>query len=377
MSSFTDFPLLPTLQATLKEKGLSKTTEIQARAIPALLNGSSIVGVSETGSGKTLTYALPVLHQLKSLENAGDKITAESQPRALILVPTRELGEQVSKVFKPFTHTTRLRVRTALGGATMEMTRRGIAGSFEILVATPGRLLKIMEMKLLNLGDIRMLVIDEADQMLDEGFLTDAIRIVSFCPRARQMALFSATVSTTVQSLMNQLFKDAEVIRSSGSARVVQSLVTKNRNVIDGKRIPLLEKVLADPVTGGTLLFTNTREQCDKLFEAMKERGFKCAIYRGEMEKNDRRRNLKAFREGKIDYLISTDLASRGLDVEHVSRVINYHLPKGMDNYLHRVGRTARAGRSGEVINFVTDRDEDLIQRLEEVRPVGQKKKGW
>lgn len=377
MNSFADFSLLPTLQSKLKEMELSATTEIQARAIPALLGGSSIVGVSETGSGKTLTYALPVLHQLKSLENSGDKITADSQPRALILVPARELGEQVSKVLKPFTHTTRLRVRTALGGATMEMTRRGVAGPFEILVATPGRLLKLLEMKLINLSDVRLLVIDEADQMLDDGFLTDAIRIVSFCPRDRQLALFSATVSPSVQTLMNQLFKDAEVIRSSGSQRVVQSLTTKNRNVIDGKRIPLLEKVLSEEVSGGTLLFTNTREQCDKLFEAMKERGFKCAIYRGEMEKNDRRRNLKAFREGKIDYLISTDLASRGLDVDHVGRVINYHLPKGMDNYLHRVGRTARAGRAGTVINFVTDRDEDLIRRLEEVRPAGQKKKGW
>lgn len=376
MSTFSDFPLLPTLQATLEEKGLTKTTEIQSRAVPLLLNGKSIVGVSETGSGKTLTYALPVLHQLKSLENAGDKITSEGRPRALVLVPTRELGDQVTKVFKPFTHTTRLRVRSVLGGATMEMTKRGIAGAFEVLVATPGRLIQVIDLKLINLSDVRIVVIDEADQMLDDGFLTTAIRIVTFCPPKRQMALFSATVSTTVQKLMSELFKDAEVVRSSGSQRVVESLTTRNRNVINGERLPLLEKVLAEKVSGGTLLFTNTREQCDKLFTEMNERGFKCAMYRGEMEKADRRKNLKAFREGSIDYLISTDLASRGLDVEHVGRVINYHLPKGMDNYLHRVGRTARAGRPGVVINFVTERDEDLINRLEEVEPKSQKR-GW
>lgn len=368
MSNFSDFPLLPSLLATLAEKGLTKTTEIQSRGLPALLGGASMVGVAETGSGKTLTFALPVLHILKSLENEGDKVEEESQPRALVLVPTRELGEQVSKVFKPFTHTTRLRVRTALGGATMEQTRRDVGGCFEVLVATTGRLQKLLEMKLINLSDVRILVIDEADQMLDEGFLNQAKKIVSYCPTKCQLALFSATVSPTVQTLMNDLFETAQVIRTKGSQKIVDTLITENRKVVDGKRIPLLEKILAQPVTGGTLLFVNTREQCDTLFTIMNDLKFKCAMYRGEMDKAERRTNLKNFRDGKIDYLISTDLGSRGLDVEHVGRVINYHLPKGMDNYIHRAGRTARAGRTGVVINFVTERDEELIKRLDGMR---------
>jgi len=368
MSTFSDFALLPSLQATLKEKKLITPTEIQSRALPLLLDGRSVVGVAETGSGKTLTYVLPVLHHLKTLENNGDKVNADSRPRAVVVVPTRELGEQVTKVFKPFTHTTRVRVRSVLGGTTAEQAKRGIAGQFEVLVATPGRLLQFVEKKILSLGDVRMLVLDEADQMLDQGFLTDAIRIVSSCPRERQLALFSATVNSQVQALMKELFEKAEVIRTAGSSRVVQTLKTRNAKVIDGKRLPLLEAVLQEKVEGGTLIFTNTREQCDKLFTEMLAKSHKCAIYRGEMDKQERRRNLKAFIEGKIDYLISTDLAGRGLDVEHVGRVINYHLPKGMDNYLHRVGRTARAGRSGLVINFVTERDEPLVERLEEVR---------
>lgn len=375
MSAFTDFPLLPTLQASLTEKGLTKVTEIQEKALPPLLQGLSVVGVAETGSGKTLTFVLPILHHLKNLENNGEKISVEGQPRALVLVPTRELGEQVTKVFKPFTHTTRLRVRSVLGGTTKEMAIRSVSGAFEVLVATPGRLLQFIEQKLVNLSDVRILVFDEADQMLDQGFLTDAIRLYHFCPRNCQLALFSATVSPTVQELMTRLFANAEIIRSSGSQRLVQTLTTHNCNVLDGKRVPLLEEVLAQKVSGGTLLFTNTREQCDKLFAEMIAKGHKCAMYRGEMDKQERRRNLKDFREGKIDYLISTDLASRGLDVEHVSRVINYHLPKGMDNYLHRVGRTARAGRPGLVINFVTERDEDLIGRLESVRASPSKKR--
>ncbi len=375
MSSFIDFPLLPSLQATLKEKNLVTPTEIQARALPLLLDGRSVVGVAETGSGKTLTYALPVLHHLKTLENAGDKVSADSRPRAVVVVPTRELGEQVTKVFKPFTHTTRVRVRSVLGGTTADQAKRSVAGQFEILVATPGRLLQFIEQKLVSLADVRVLVLDEADQMLDQGFLTDAIRIVSSCPRNRQLALFSATVSPTVQELMKKLFEHAEVVRSSGSQKVVSTLTTRNSKVIDGKRAPLLEAVLKEKVEGGTLIFTNTREQCDKLFQEMLAKSHKCAIYRGEMDKQERRRNLKAFREGKIDFLISTDLAGRGLDVEHVGRVINYHLPKGMDNYLHRVGRTARAGRPGLVINFVTERDEELVDRLQEVRAPGRGRK--
>ncbi|MCB0350028.1 MAG: DEAD/DEAH box helicase [Bdellovibrionales bacterium] len=364
MSKFSDFKLLETLQATLAEKNFVAPTEIQNRAMPMLLNGQSVIGVSETGSGKTLAYALPILHLIKSLENDGLPISEDSQPRAAIIVPTRELGEQVTKVFKPFTHTTRVRVRSVLGGTTFDVAKRNIKGKFEILVATPGRLVQLLERKLINLSDVRILVFDEADQMLDAGFLPDANKIVADCPETRQLALFSATVSANVQELINKLFKETEIIRSKGSSKVVPTLTTINKTVIDGKRFPLLEKILAQPSTGGTLIFTNTREQCDKLAKLLTEKNLKCVIYRGEMDKVQRRKNLKSFIDGTVKYLISTDLASRGLDVEHVDRVINYHLPKEMENYLHRVGRTARAGRKGVVVNLVTERDGALVAKL-------------
>jgi superfamily II DNA/RNA helicase len=378
MTSFTRFTLLPSLQATLTEKAIVTPTEIQDRVLPALLEGRSVVGVAETGSGKTLAYALPILHQLKSLENAGKRVSLDSQPRAAVIVPTRELGEQISRVFKVFTHATRLRVRTVLGGTTLDVAKRNITGPFEILVATPGRLVMLLDRGLVNLGDIRILVFDEADQMLDSGFLPDASRIVQACPPQRQMALFSATMSPAVQQLSQKLFTGAEVIQSEGHHRVVPSLTTINRTVPDGKRLPLLETLLAKAVKGGTLIFTNTREQCDQLADELKAQNHACAIYRGEMDKLERRSNLKAFREGQIDLLISTDLASRGLDVEHVGRVINYHLPRQMENYLHRAGRTARAGRPGVVINFVTERDEPLISQLETVQaaPRGARQRG-
>lgn len=364
--SFIDFNLLPSLQKTIAELSLTSPTEIQRRAIPMLLSGQSVVGVSETGSGKTMAYALPLLHILKLSETEGDSVREKATPRAVVMVPTRELGEQVAKVIKMFTHDTRLRVRMALGGMTFEQTRRNIEGPFEILLATPGQLAKVMSRALLNLADVRFLIFDEADQMLDPGFISDSKAICAICPKNIQLALFSATVSTPVQTLMSSLFSSAQVIRSAGSGKVVSSLVTKNLIVNDGKRWPLFEQVISQPTKGGTLVFTNTKEQCDLLAQQLKQKGFQSVVYRGEMEKQERRKNLKQFRDGKIRFLVSTDLASRGLDLEHVDRVINYHLPQQMENYLHRVGRTARAGRNGLVINLVTERDEKLIRSLDQ-----------
>jgi len=364
MSSFRDFPLLPTLQSTLKKDGFDTPTEIQVRAIPSLLEDVSVVGVAETGSGKTLAYVLPALHLLKSQEEQGNPIAEVGMPRALVLVPSSDLGEQVARVFKQFTHETRLRVRSALGGMAMKVARKNVSGAFEILIATPGRLEQLMQLKLVQLTDLRLLVLDEADQILDAGFLPAIQRVLKRSPVEKQMALFTATASDAVQSLIQDLFRDAELIETAGRHRLVSTLVTENRSVPNGKRFPLLEEVLAEPVEGGSLIFANTREQCDKLAEELEGHGYECAIYRGDMDKKERRQNLKDFREGQLEILISTDLAARGLDVENIGRVINYHLPKEKKNYLHRAGRTARAGREGTVINFVTERDANLIERI-------------
>ncbi|MDF1825620.1 MAG: DEAD/DEAH box helicase [Verrucomicrobiales bacterium] len=368
MSSFHAFELLPSLQTTLDELGFDTPTEIQGRTIPPLLRGESVVGVAETGSGKTLAYALPVMQEMKELELAGNRVTEAGQPRALVLVPSSDLGEQVAKAFKAFTHDTRLRVRSALGGTAMKIARKNVAGPFEILLATPGRLEQLMQLKLLNLTDLQFLVLDEADQILDQGFLPGIKRILKRSPAEKQLALFTATASDGVQDLIGEMFSGAEIIETTGRHRLVSTLITDNRAVPNGKRFPLLEEVLAEPVEGGTLLFANTRGQCDKLAEELVENGYPCAIYRGDMDKKERRKNLSDFRDGRLEILISTDLAARGLDVENIGRVINYHLPKELKNYLHRAGRTARAGREGTVINFVTERDQNLIKRLDTIQ---------
>ena len=364
MTSFSCLPLIASLQATLDERGLNTPTEIQMQAIPALLAGRSVVGVAETGSGKTLAYVLPILHLLKVRENDGHAVTAARKPRAVVMVPTRELGEQVARIFKPFTHTTRLRVRSVLGGTTLDVAKKNISGTFDILVATPGRLIKLLDRGLIKLDGVNLLVFDEADQMVDQGFLPDSEKIAAACAPGRQLAMFSATVPPIVAQLIDKVFSGAEVMRSKGSHRVVATLTTENRQVSDGKRMPVLESVLQKEATGGTMIFTNTREQCDQLAEDLRAAKRTCLVYRGSMDKLERRANLKAFRDGQVELLISTDLATRGLDVDHVGRVINYFMTYQMVTYLHRVGRTARAGRGGLVINFVTEKDRPLIEML-------------
>ena len=371
MSSFKEFTLLPSLLTTLDGEGFITPTEIQQRALPPLLRGKSVAGVAETGSGKTLAYALPVLQTLKQLEESGDAVSLPGQPRAVVLVPSSDLGEQVAKAFKVFTHETRLRVRSALGGTKMAIARRNIAGPFEVLLATPGRLEQLMQDGSVNLSDLRFLVFDEADQILDAGFLPVIKRVLKRSPENRQLALFTATASDGVQALIQEMFSDAELIETAGRHRLVSTLITRNLDVPNGKRFPLLENVLEEKVDGGTLMFANTREQCDKLAEELVTHGYHSAIYRGDMDKAERRKNLKDFREGRLEILISTDLASRGLDVENIDRVINYHLPREMNNYLHRAGRTARAGRKGTVINFVTERDMNLVRRLGSIQAPG------
>lgn len=370
---FSDFNLIQTIKDTLAEMKLTKTTDIQSQVLPALLAGKSVVGVSETGSGKTLAYVLPILQILKTMENQNNPVNMEAQPRAAVIVPSRELGEQVSKVFKLFTHTTRLRVRTVLGGSAAAVAKQNIKAPFEVLVATPGRLIQLMDLELINLCDTRILIFDEADQMLDPAFLPDANRIAEESARNLQLGMFSATVSKGTEDLISSLFSKAEILRSQNSqtlsanksVKTVETLKTKNIKVLDGKRYPLFEKILNEKNTGSTLIFVNTRAQCDIVFELMKKSGFECLCYRGEMDKVERRANLRSFRDGKVKFLISTDLGSRGLDIDHIDRVINYHLPQQIENYLHRVGRTARAGRQGEVINLVTDRDKFLISKLD------------
>lgn len=366
MTSFSELPLLPTLQTSLVRLGLERPTEIQARTLSPLLAGRSLVGVAETGSGKTLAFALPLLHRLKSLELGGSAVSEPGRPRAVVLVPARELGEQVSKVLKSLTHDTRLRVRTALGGSRKQVARQDVSGLFEVLVATPGRLEQLLDTQGLRLDDVRTLVLDEADQMLDPGFLPVASRIVGLCPKKVQLALFAATLPTGLHAVVKALFPSPPLrISTKGSQRLVPTLTTDNRSVVRGRRFDVLREVLEEDASVATILFVNTREQCDAVAAWLDDEGVPFATYRGQMDRKERRANLARFRAGDVHVLVSTDLGGRGLDIERVGRVVNVHLPRQLDNYLHRAGRTARAGRPGVVVNLVTERDRPLLTKLQ------------
>jgi len=365
-STFAELALLPSLLGTLAARELTTLTDVQAQAVPLLLERRSVVAIAETGSGKTLTYVLPILDRLKRMELDGNRVEDEREPRALVIVPTRELGEQVATVFKAYTHDTRVRVRAILGGQKLKMNRETVAGPFEVLVATPGRLEKLIQREELSLAAVRMVVLDEADQLLDLGFLPQVRDVVRACPSQRQLALFSATMSPAVKELVARVFSDAVVVETWGSQKVVPTLTTRHVAVPDGRRFTILETILAEPTTGGTMLFANTREQCEALATQLHAAGFTCVVHRGDMDPVERRQNLRAFREGRIALLLTTDMGSRGLDIEHVGRVINVHLPKEMENYLHRVGRTARAGKEGLVINLVTPRDAPLMAEIDD-----------
>jgi len=366
VSSFSAFALLPTLTSALKDQGIVRPTDIQQASIAPLLRGDSLLGVAETGSGKTLAYVLPLLHQLKMLEEAGNPVSTGGMPRGLVLVPGRELGEQVAKVLKGLTHTTRLRVRSALGGSKKKVAKQSVAGNFEILVATPGRLTQLLRGRELKLSDVRTLIFDEADQMLDPGFLPVARRILEACPREVQLVMFSATLPGALDSVVNSLFPaPPERVRTRGSQRVVPTLTTINRDVHNGHRLPHLMDLLGEVPRVGTMLFVNTKEQVKTVAGWLDEVGISYVAYAGQMERQQRRINLAKFRDGEVSILIATDLGGRGLDIELVERVINVHLPQEVDNYLHRVGRTARAGRTGLVVNLVTRRDAPLMNKLE------------
>lgn len=362
--TFDDLDLLPTLRETLTARGFTTPTPVQRLALPRLLARQDVVAVAQTGSGKTLTYVLPILDQLKRLEDQGNPTVLPAEPRGLVVVPTRELCEQVAGVFKDFTHATRLRVRAAFGGQPLRKSRDRVAGTFDVLIATPGRLEKLVEVGALSLEALRIVILDEADHLLEPSFVRGVLALVQQAPGRRQLALFSATLEEPVRGLVADLFPEATLVETDGAAQVPGTLTTRYVDVPDGKRFDRLPALLAEPADGGTLLFANTRDQCDRVCEAVRAAGHACEVLRGESDPVARRRHLRAFRAGELPMLVATDMAARGLDIPLVGRVINVHLPRTEEAYLHRAGRTARAGRPGVVVNLVTPRDAALVEAL-------------
>ena len=366
VTSFAELGLLPELLRAVAEAGYTTPTPIQVQAIPVILEGRDVMGGAQTGTGKTAGFALPILQKLSPMANASPS-PARHPVRALILTPTRELAVQVEESFQTYGKHTKLRSTVVYGGVDIKQQLAIVRGGVEILVATPGRLLDHIEHKSVYLGQVEIFVLDEADRMLDMGFIPDIKRIMALLPvtAKRQNLLFSATFSNEIKKLADQLLNAPqliEVARRNTAAETVTQGVYKVP--AEGKR-PLLEHLVRTGKLTQVLCFMRTKHGASRLARQLEKDGFTAESIHGDKSQQARMEALDAFKEGKLQVLVATDVAARGLDIDMLPHVLNYELPHVPEDYIHRIGRTGRAGAEGEAIAFVAPEEEKYLTEIE------------
>jgi ATP-dependent RNA helicase RhlE len=366
---FESLGLRPSLLTSLERAGFTAPLEVQSLCIPKILARQALVAVAETGSGKTLAYGLPVMQLVKEREERAGRNEDERAPRALILTPTRELADQVTRVLKSFAHETRMRIRSLAGGVDRARQRRDLGGGCEILVATPGRLKRFMEQGRVSLAKVSQMVLDEADVLLEMGFLKEIEEIIGAAPAACQKLMFTATLPAAIEKVVAARFDGAEVLRTRAAHKPVDALEVKQVQVSPKRKLDELLSCLqrARP-DDKVLVFANTKDRCARVAEGLAKLGEGLCVLHAGLEGADRRAQLKRFRSDRGRVLVSTDLAARGLDIAEITWVINYDMPRVPAHYLHRVGRTARVGRRGRVTDFVTPADGEMIETLRQRR---------
>ncbi|MBQ1050022.1 DEAD/DEAH box helicase [Micromonospora sp. C51] len=334
----------------LAAAGITRAFAIQEYALPIALRGADLIGQAPTGTGKTLGFGVPLLERVFAPDEGGDGL-----PQALVVVPTRELGIQVAKDIAAASRTRGVRVLPIYGGVAYEPQIEALRKGVEILVGTPGRLLDLAKQKHLRLHGVRALVLDEADRMLDLGFLDDVERILAMLPEDRQTMLFSATMPDPIVTLSRRFLRHPITIHAGHTAETgpspqTEQLVYRTHSM---NKIEIVARILQAESRGLTIIFTRTKRAADRVAEDLDFRGFAVAAVHGDLGQGARERALRAFRAGKIDTLVATDVAARGIDVSGVTHVINYDCPEDQDTYTHRIGRTGRAGASGVAVTFV------------------------
>ncbi|MBQ1026989.1 DEAD/DEAH box helicase [Micromonospora sp. C95] len=334
----------------LAAAGITRAFAIQEYALPIALRGADLIGQAPTGTGKTLGFGVPLLERVFAPDEGGDGL-----PQALVVVPTRELGIQVAKDIAAASRTRGVRVLPIYGGVAYEPQIEALRKGVEILVGTPGRLLDLAKQKHLRLHGVRALVLDEADRMLDLGFLDDVERILAMLPEDRQTMLFSATMPDPIVTLSRRFLRHPITIHAGHTAETgpspqTEQLVYRTHSM---NKIEIVARILQAESRGLTIIFTRTKRAADRVAEDLDFRGFAVAAVHGDLGQGARERALRAFRAGKIDTLVATDVAARGIDVTGVTHVINYDCPEDQDTYTHRIGRTGRAGASGVAVTFV------------------------
>jgi len=356
--NFDQFNLDSRLQAGIRRLGYVKPTPVQMKAIPAALAGEDLIGTAQTGTGKTAAFVLPILNKLLS----GPRRRA----RALIVTPTRELAEQIHEAVRDLGTGTGLRSATLYGGVGAAPQVRALREGVEILVACPGRLLDHIGQGHARLEGIEVLVLDEADRMLDMGFLPDVKRILQHVPAKRQTMLFSATFPAEIEQLAARTLRDPKRI-AIGLSRPAHTVAHAIYPVPQHLKTPLLLELLKRTGSGSVLIFTRTKHRAEKLSRQIARAGFRATSLHSDRSQGQRQSALTGFRSGHYQIMVATDIAARGLDVEGISHVINFDMPATADDYIHRIGRTGRAERSGDAFTLVTPDDRDMIRVLEKI----------
>ncbi len=362
-SSFEGLGLAEPLQRALKAENYLKPTPIQAQAIPLLTEGKDLLGIAQTGTGKTAAFALPILHRL-SLEPAQ---RVPGSPRALILAPTRELARQIGERFTAYGRKLPLTWAVIFGGVNQHHQVKALKAGVDILIATPGRLLDLCTQRHIRLDKVSILVLDEADRMLDMGFIRDVRKIVAACRSKRQTLLFSATMPPAIAKLANDVLHHPVRIDVSPKTVTVERIEQRVYFVGAKDKRTLLDQLLADPAFDRVLVFTRTKRGADRVCKQLKQTGVPVDALHGNKAQNARVRALDDFRKGKVRVLVATDIAARGIDVPNISHVINYELPNEPESYVHRIGRTARAGAGGAALSFCDQSERPYLKAIEQL----------
>lgn len=361
MTKFTDLPLVAPIQMSLKEAGYETPTPIQLQAIPLILEGHDLLGVAQTGTGKTAAFCLPILQNL-----AKNHIRREPKcPRALILTPTRELAIQIHQNLVAYSTHLKLKHAVIFGGVGQGNQVRDLAGGVDVLVATPGRLMDLFGQKHLRLDKIEVFVLDEADRMLDMGFIHDIKRILPLLPKKRHNLFFSATMPREVQELATRILHEPKKVEVTPQATTAEKIEQSVMFVEKSKKLDLLLHLLESNDLFKVLVFMQMKHGANRIVDKLTKAGIAAAGIHGNKSQGARQRALEDFRNHKVRVLVATDIAARGLDIDGITHVINFELPHVPDSYVHRIGRTARAGAEGKSIAFCTAEEKSFLYAIE------------
>ena len=356
--SFSDLNLHPLVLKSIQEKGYENPTAIQKQAIPKILEGKDIIATSQTGTGKTAAFALPIL----------TRYFPQKKPQCLILEPTRELAQQVADAFDDYGKFTKHQIAILYGGTSLEKQKRKLFRPLDIIVATPGRLLDHLKRKNVSLATISTLVLDEADRMMDMGFLPDIEKIFKYCTaKNRQTILFSATIPAQIERIAEKNQKNAEKILISADNKIAKTINHFLYPVPSSQRKKLFIQLIDKIKDSSALIFTRTRRDTETLESLLQKNGNKSVILHAGIRQEKRTRSLKKFKNGEVNFLIATDVASRGLDISQVGYVINFSVPENSEDYIHRIGRTGRAEKSGEAFTLFDSSEERKIRSIEKL----------